>query len=77
MAAMPEDLIRLLNEALRLPEEARAALAAELLESLDERVDERAEAEWAREIAARLAKLDRGTVKPIRWAAARQSILDR
>src|SRR5262249_50996654 len=40
-----------LHEALRLSPEERAALAAALLDSLDEGVDEGAEAAWASEIA--------------------------
>ena len=40
---MKEDPTRLLQEALKLPPEARAALAASLLDSLDPEVDEDAE----------------------------------
>jgi hypothetical protein len=43
----------LLLEALRLPEEKRAALAGELIESLDTDVDLDAEAAWSAEIRAR------------------------
>ena len=42
---------KLLDEVLRLPPAARAALAAQLLDSLEREVDEDAEAAWAREIA--------------------------
>jgi putative addiction module component (TIGR02574 family) len=68
---------RLLEEALRLPPEARAALAGHLLESLDESVDEDAEAEWGKEIARRIDELDRGAVKPVPWSVARRQILGR
>jgi len=44
---MTPDPGKLLEEALKLSPEARAALAASLLESLDEEVDEGAEAAWA------------------------------
>jgi hypothetical protein len=44
----------------------RAASAGSLLESLDETVDEGAEAEWQ--------DLDSGKVKPVAWAEARRQI---
>ena len=72
---MSDDLKKLLAEALRLPEEARAALAGQLLESLEHDVGEEAEAEWSNEIAARLRELDSGSVKPVRWSEARRAIL--
>ncbi|MBM4079425.1 MAG: addiction module protein, partial [Planctomycetes bacterium] len=50
----------LLQEALRLPSEARAALAGALLDSLDDGVDEHAEDAWRAEIDRRVAELDSG-----------------
>jgi hypothetical protein len=49
-------------------------LAGSLLESLDETVDEGAEAEWQKEIALRMQELDSGKVRPVAWAEARQQI---
>ena len=72
---MTEEATRLLEEALRLPPEARAAIAGRLMESLDEQVDEDAEAAWAKEIARRLEEVDSGKVATIPWAEARQRIL--
>jgi putative addiction module component (TIGR02574 family) len=74
---MTPDPGRLLEEALKLSPEARAALAASLLESLDEGVDEDAEAAWAEEIAKRIHELDSGAVTPIPWSEARRRILER
>jgi len=71
---MNPDVSDLLKKALALPPEARAALAGSLLESLDDTVDERAEEEWSKEIAHRIAELDSGKVKPIPWAEARRQI---
>ena len=51
---------KVLQEALRLSAEARAALAGRLLESLDGPVDEDAEAAWSKEIARRIDDLDKG-----------------
>lgn len=65
----------LLEKALRLPPEARAALAGTLIESLEEAVDEDAEAAWGREIAERLKDLDSGRVRAIPWVEARRRIL--
>ena len=64
----------LLNDALRLPDEQRAALAAVLIESLDDGVDEDAEAAWSIEIARRLRDVQSGHVKTIPWTQARQVI---
>jgi putative addiction module component (TIGR02574 family) len=74
---MTPDLGKVLEEALKLSPEARAALAASLLESLDNEVDEGAEAAWAEEIATRIRELDAGTVTPVPWPEARRMILGR
>jgi putative addiction module component (TIGR02574 family) len=72
---MSPETKKLLAEALRLPPEARAALAGMLLDSLDEVADSAAEEEWNREIARRLREIDDGTVRPIPWSEARRSIV--
>jgi putative addiction module component (TIGR02574 family) len=73
--AMPTELTQeLLNDAMRLPDEQRAALAAALIESLDPSVDEDAEAAWSVEIARRLREVETGEVKTIPWLQARQMI---
>jgi len=64
----------ILKDALELPDEARAALAGSLLDSLDEQVDEGAEAAWSEEIARRLAEVDSGNVKPLPWSEARRRL---
>jgi putative addiction module component (TIGR02574 family) len=64
----------LLKRALSLPQEARAALAGSLLDSLDEDIDASAEEEWKIEIAKRIEELDSGKVKPIAWTEARRQI---
>lgn len=69
---MNQDPNDLLKEALKLPPEARAALAGSLLDSLDQEVDEDAEAAWHTEIDRRLRELDSGEEKgpfPIRHLA--------
>lgn len=67
----------MLEEALKLPAEARAALAGSLIESLEETVDEDAEAAWAEEIRRRIEELDAGKAKTIPWSQARRMILGR
>jgi putative addiction module component (TIGR02574 family) len=74
---MKPDPSKLLKEALKLSPEARAALASSLLESLDEAVDEGAEAAWAEEISKRVRELDSGAVAPVPWPGARRMILGR
>lgn len=68
------DAKQLLEEALRLPDEERAALAGELIRSLDPDVDDDAEAEWSAEIRARLERLGAGIATTISWAEARRRI---
>jgi len=73
---MNEDT-KLLADALKLPIEARAALAAKLIDSLDSEVDEDAEARWSEEIERRLADVDAGRVATVRWSEVRASSLRR
>jgi putative addiction module component (TIGR02574 family) len=64
----------ILERAIRLPEEARAALADSLLESLDTGVDEDAEETWRDEIQRRLAEIDSGSVQLTPWSEARKKL---
>lgn len=64
----------LLTEALRLSPEERAALAGELIQSLDVEIDPDAEAAWSADIRARIAQLDAGTAKTSPWSEARRRI---
>lgn len=68
------DSKRLLLEALALPEEARAALAGELIDSLDGEVDHGAEAAWADEIRARVGEVESGQARCVSWSEARRRI---
>jgi len=72
---MNADLSRVLKDALRLPPEARGALAGHLLESLDSNIDQDVEEAWDAEITRREQELDSGRVKPMSWAEARREIL--
>ena len=74
---MKRDAAEILKDALALPAEARAAVAGSLLESLDDEVDEGAEAAWEAEIARRLEDLDKGKVKLIPWATVRRRLMGR
>ena len=71
MSTNPEKVLR---DAMKLPPEARAAIAGSLLDSLDQVVDEDAEAEWEKEIAKRIRELDSGDVKLVPWSEARRAI---
>jgi putative addiction module component (TIGR02574 family) len=68
------DAKQLLAQALRLPETERAALAGELIQSLETEVDADAEAAWSVEIRERLDRLDAGTAKTVPWSEARRRI---
>lgn len=73
---MKPDTSKLLKEALKLPPEARAALAGCLLESLEEALDPDSEAAWEAEVAARVKELDSSAVRAIPWSEARRSIAE-
>jgi putative addiction module component (TIGR02574 family) len=71
---MKENIADILKQALRLPPEARAALAGSLLDSLDEPLDLDTESAWEAEIAARIREINEGKVTLIPWAEARARI---
>jgi putative addiction module component (TIGR02574 family) len=73
---MTPNAAQLLAEALRLPENERGDVAAQLIESLDPIADTDVEAAWAEEIQQRIAELKDGRVKPQSWDEARKLILD-
>jgi putative addiction module component (TIGR02574 family) len=72
---MSREADKILEDALHLPAEARAAVAGRLIESLDGDTDENAEAVWSAEISRRLGELDSGAVKTVPWEEARRLIL--
>jgi len=74
---MKQNAAEILREALKLPPEARAAVAGSLLDSLEETVDEDVEAAWQTEILTRLKEIDRGDVKMVPWVEARRQIAGR
>ncbi|AGP33243.1 hypothetical protein BE04_34420 [Sorangium cellulosum] len=71
------DVEDVLVAALRLSAEDRAAVAAALIQSLDEpeQTTEEVEAAWAEELQQRLADVDAGVVTPVPWPEARRRIL--
>jgi putative addiction module component (TIGR02574 family) len=68
---MLRDAAEILEEALALPSEARAALIDSLLDSLDSAIDEDAEELWQQEILKRAKQLDEGATRTIPWAEVR------
>jgi Putative addiction module component len=67
-----------LQEALSLPDDDRADIAAELLASLDEAVDdpETVQALWGEELEARTKRVLAGQVTEEDWGTVRQRIAD-
>jgi len=72
---MTDDLKVLLEKALMLPAEARAALAGSLLDRLAQEVDSDVEAAWSEEISRRISELDSGKVQTEPWSKVRSSLL--
>ena len=71
MAHRFDDLLR---EALKLPPEARAALAGSLIESLDAKLDAGVTAAWDAEIARRLGEMREGQASLVPWAEVRRRL---
>ncbi len=74
---MTSTVDRVLQDALALPEQERAKIAARLIESLDVARDGDAaevEAAWAAEIERRCAALDAGTTSTTDWQDVRRRI---
>ena len=67
---------RILEEALVLPAEERARLAASLISSLEPEEDSDVEQAWRAEVARRVEELDNGAAEPVDWEDARRRILD-
>jgi putative addiction module component (TIGR02574 family) len=72
---MAPDAQEILDAALKLNDQEKAAIAASLIESLDPNYDEGCDEAWAHEIAKRMRDLDSGQVKTIPWSEARRMIL--
>lgn len=68
---------KLLDEALALPSEDRARVAAALLASLDDAVDENARRAWAAEIERRADRVLAGDSEGAPWDEVRARLLDR
>ncbi|MEZ5943879.1 MAG: addiction module protein [Planctomycetaceae bacterium] len=68
---------QLLDRALSLPESERAELAASLINSLDPKCDEEADAAWAEEIQRRVESIDVGKVRLVPWDDVMQAMRDR
>lgn len=64
---------RLLEDALLLPDDERANIAASLIHSLDP-VSHDEDAAWQVEVQRRLAELQSGTVTPLPWSEVRKKI---
>jgi putative addiction module component (TIGR02574 family) len=71
---MALDVEEILNAALKLNDEEKAALAASLLESLDPQVDDDVEGAWQAEIQKRLHEVETGTVCLVPWSEVRKML---
>lgn len=72
---MNRDLDELLKDALKLPSEARAALARSLIDSLDTKADDNVESAWDAEIARRLREIHEGHAALVPWAEVRRRVI--
>lgn len=73
MATLAEELYQ---KALDLEERERAALAAQLFESLDREAEEGVEAAWLAEVERRMEELDSGKAQSIPWDEVRARLFE-
>ena len=73
---MTEDTKKLLTQVLALTEGERAALAATLIESLEEEEAGDIEASWELELKRRIDELDSGNGTTLSWTEVRKKILE-
>ena len=66
---------KLLSEALALPQDERARIAASLIESLEGGGEPDVDRIWRDEVARRISELDAETVATVDWLEARRRIL--
>ena len=66
---------KILDEALALPPEERADLAATLIDSLDEDEAEAVDEAWAQEVQRRVHEVESGAVETVSWSEARKRML--
>ncbi len=71
---MTKPITTVLADALRLDDDARAELAAELLASLDGPADPDAEKAWDAEIERRIEAIESGQIRLEPWAEVRRRI---
>jgi putative addiction module component (TIGR02574 family) len=69
---MMQDAQELVKKALALPDKERVDLARSLIDSLDDTVDENAEAAWQEEMVRRLEDVQSGKVTTTSWDEVRQ-----
>jgi putative addiction module component (TIGR02574 family) len=68
---------QIMDEALELPADERAELAAKLLDSLEPMADARLSEPWEREIRARVRRVLSGDAQSSPWAEVRERLLSR
>ncbi len=66
---------KILNKALKLPEEQRAVIAEKLFQSLQLNIDEEIENAWKEEIDKRLEEIELGKVNLIDWDDVKKKFL--
>lgn len=69
-----DDVVR---RALDLKEEDRAEVAARILDSLETRGSEEADAAWVKELEKRAAEMESGAVAGVSWEEVQEHLLHR
>jgi putative addiction module component (TIGR02574 family) len=72
-----ERAVRVLADAMTLPEDERITVAAELLASLEGPDDELGNDAWLGEIRRRAERVERGESQGVTWEEAKRNVLER
>jgi putative addiction module component (TIGR02574 family) len=64
----------LINRLLRRPDKVRLQIAAQLFQSIEQRIDPEIEKAWRIEVRKRLKEMERGERKFIPWEVVREKL---
>jgi len=71
---MGKELNGILKKVLNMPQQQRAFIAGQLIDSLEPRIDIDIEAAWQQEVHKRVSQAKKGTIALIPWTDARRRL---
>lgn len=71
---MNKEIMTILEKALNMPQQERAFIAEQLIESLDAKIDADVEKAWQQEIQKRMADVNRPDIVFMTWEDAKKRL---